>query len=155
MNTPLFSWVSPRKITNKSPIWYLIAIIIVLTLVVYGISQKLWIMPIVALLFAWVYMLHENNAPDTIITEVTETGISSRGNFYDFAKIESFAILYVNDIPYILRLRTLGSIPPLLDIYLTEWIDIVALRDILLTRVREDTTAKITFADNLIHLLKL
>lgn len=155
MNTPLFTWVSPRKITNKSPIWYLIAIIIVLTLVVYGISQKLWIMPIVALLFAWVYMLHENNAPDTIITEVTETGISSRGNFYDFAKIESFAILYVNDIPYILRLRTLGSIPPLLDIYLTEWIDIVALRDILLTRVREDTTAKITFADNMIHLLKL
>ena len=155
MTTPLFSWTSPRTITQKSPLWYLIAIIIVLTLVIYGITQKLWIMPIVTLLFVWVYILHENNAPSTILTEVTEAGIISRWNFYDYAKIESFAILYVKDNPYILRLHTIGNIPPIVDIYLTEWLDVVVLRDILLTRVREDTTAKITFADTMIHLLKL
>lgn len=69
----MFSWTfASRK--DHSPTWYIIAIIIVLMLVVYGIVEQLYLMSVVAFLFAGVYLLMENNA-----TPITSVDVSDRG----------------------------------------------------------------------------
>jgi hypothetical protein len=60
----------------------------------------------------------ENNAPETIEVEVNENGIMVGENFYDYAKIESFGIIYNGVDPYILRLKLKGRGFQTLDLYM-------------------------------------
>lgn len=82
----------------------MVALIIVLTLVIYGITQQLYMMSIVVFLFAGVYMLRENNIEPVMEVTVTEQGIQVHNSFYEYAKISSFAILYDGTAAILLRL---------------------------------------------------
>jgi hypothetical protein len=67
----MFSWsFSTHK--EHSPSWYVIAIVVVLMLVVYGIVQQLYLMSVVAFLFTGVYLLMENNSAPTTEVNITE-----------------------------------------------------------------------------------
>jgi NhaP-type Na+/H+ or K+/H+ antiporter len=83
--------------------WYIIALVVVLFLVIYGIVEGLYMMSIVAFLFAGVYIMKENNSTPLTDVEVNENGIQVQQTFYPYAQIASFAILYDHDIPKILR----------------------------------------------------
>jgi hypothetical protein len=57
----MFSWDFSSK--KEHPVgWYIIGIIVVLSLVLYGIVEGLYLLSIVAFLFAGVYILMENNS---------------------------------------------------------------------------------------------
>lgn len=70
----MFSW-SFASHKEHSSSWYVIAIIVVLTLVVYGIVEKIYIMSVVSFLFAGVYLLMENNSLPVTQVDFLERGI--------------------------------------------------------------------------------
>lgn len=70
----MFTW-SFATHKEHSPTWYIVAIVIILMLVVYGIIEQLYLMSVVAFLFAGVYLLMENNSTPTTQVDVSERGI--------------------------------------------------------------------------------
>ena len=69
-----FIWVFQSKV-EKNSTWYLAAIVLAIALIAWGIFMEIYVMSIVVFLFAGVYILVENNAPDTVETTVNENGI--------------------------------------------------------------------------------
>jgi hypothetical protein len=54
----------------------------------------IYILAVVVFIFAGVYMLIENNAPEEVQVNVNDNGVQVSETFYDYAKIESFGIIY-------------------------------------------------------------
>lgn len=88
-------------------------------------------MSIVIFIFVGVYMLMENNAPESVQIAVDENGINIGGNFYDYPKIEEFSIVYDNKIAILLRLKTKKRGMHHIDIDLTRDVNPAELRSYL------------------------
>lgn len=70
----MFSWIFSSK-KEHSASWYIAAIVVVLTLVTYGITQGLYLMSIVSFLFAGVYILMENNSSPSTQVEIDQNSV--------------------------------------------------------------------------------
>jgi hypothetical protein len=88
----MYHWQFSSSI-QRSKEWYIIALIIVLFLVVYGILQELYIMSIVAFLFAGVYILIENNASPVSTVDIDDKKIQVNSTIYNFDSIDRFTLL--------------------------------------------------------------
>jgi hypothetical protein len=84
--------------------WYIIALVVVLFFVIYGIVEGIYIMSVATFLFAGVYILKENNSAPLTDVQITDAGIQVESSFYDYGQFTSFAILYDGQIASILRL---------------------------------------------------
>ena len=135
--------------------WYVVALIVVLFLVIYGIFEGLYIMSVVAFLFAGVYILMENNATPTTQVEVTDRAIVISGTRYEMTDIEKFALLKNGDDYVMLRIFLKKSFSAMIDIPLTEEVDAYGLKDFLELSLPFDTTADWNKTDRLIHAMKL
>ncbi len=131
------------------------AIIIVLSLVWYGIMSWVYIMSIVVFLFAWVYILMENNALPTTQIHINEWGISIGTSRYDYPSIVSFSVISISGVPTYLRLKIRKKIAPVLDIPLTQDVNPVALKEFLIQYIDEDETASLSNSDAIIHAMRL
>jgi hypothetical protein len=127
----------------------------VLFLVVYGIVEGLYMMSIVAFLFAWVYIMKENNSTPLTDVEVTENGIQVQSTFYPYAQIASFAILYDQGIARMLRCAMRKGITQIVDIPLTSDVNPAELKKYLQAFVEENTNAEFTKSDRMIQAMKL
>ncbi len=150
----MFSWsFASRK--EHSASWYLVAIVVVLMLVVYGIVEGLYLMSVVSFLFAGVYLLMENNSTPVLQVDVTERGIQVGGSFYDYSQFSRFAMISIADVPAFIRLYPVRRLSPLIDIPLSTEVSPVDLRSYLATVMEEEHNNTISNADALIHAMKL
>lgn len=150
----MFTWsFASRK--EHSASWYLVAIIVVLMLVVYGIVEGLYLMSVVSFLFAGVYLLMENNSTPVLQVNVTERGIQVGGSFYDYSQFSRFAMISIADVPTFIRLYPVRKLSPLIDIPLSPEVSPVDLRAYLATVMEEEHNNTISNADALIHAMKL
>ena len=96
--------------------------------------MQMYVMSIVIVLFVGVYMLYENNSPDVVSVTIDQTGIRMDQFLYEYAKVASFRIMYVQQTPFLLRihLREAVAMSSKLDIKLTNTIDSNELRQFLL-----------------------
>jgi hypothetical protein len=124
-------------------------------LVVYGIVEGLYLMSIVAFLFAWVYLLMENNSTPVLQVDVTERGIQVGGSFYDYSQFSKFAMISIADVPTFVRLYPVRKLSPLIDIPLSSEVSPTELRSYLTTVMEEEHNNSISNADALIHAMKL
>lgn len=70
----MFEWnVTVRK--ERSAAWYAIAGIVVASLVIWGFIEGIYALSVVAVVFAGVFLLVENNAPDSANVVVNENGV--------------------------------------------------------------------------------
>ncbi|MDQ1343830.1 MAG: hypothetical protein QG650_550, partial [Patescibacteria group bacterium] len=100
----MFEWnVTVRK--ERTAGWYAIAGICVASLVVWGFVEGIYALSVVAVIFAGVFLLIENNAPDSVMVNVNENGIGVGSEFYDYGMVENFAIIFDSGAPVLLRLR--------------------------------------------------
>ncbi|EKE26801.1 MAG: hypothetical protein ACD_4C00142G0005 [uncultured bacterium (gcode 4)] len=150
----MFSWNFQSK-KDKSSSWYTIAIIIWLALIIWWFIMGLYIMSIVIFIFAWVYILIENNSPEIIDIEINENWINVWETFYDFPKIETFSIIYNKNIPAFLRLKLRTRWFKILDIPFDKSLNVASLRAFLLDYLNEDEKWEINTMDRLIDYLKL
>lgn len=150
----MFSWEFNSK-KEKSGSWYITAIVIALWLIIWWYFSELYIMSIVIIMVVWVYFLVENNSPDTINISIDENWILISETFYDYPKIESFAIIYDKNIPLFLRLRLTTRWLKLIDIPLDSSINSWDIRNFLLWYIEEDAKSELSTSDKLINYLKL
>lgn len=150
----MFSWsFSTHK--EHSASWYVIAIIIVLSLVVYGIIEGIYIMSVVSFLFAGVYILMENNSNPVTQVTIDASGIRVGGSFYDYNSLIGFAIVYVEDRALYLRITPRKKLSTILDIPLTVDVNPVELKSYLATTLEEEKDVKFSNTDALIHVMRL
>lgn len=126
-----------------------------LFLVVYGIVMQLYMMSVVAFLFAWVYIMKENNSAPLIDVDITEIGIQVQDTFYEYSQITSFAILYDQKVAKMLRFSVKKWITSLIDIPLTQDVNPAELRNLLLQNITENPDAEFTRSDRMIQAMRL
>ncbi|MCK9272168.1 hypothetical protein M0P65_01345 [Candidatus Gracilibacteria bacterium] len=150
----MFSWEFNSK-KEKSSSWYTVAIIIAISLIIWGYIVGLYVMSIVIFMFIGVYILIENNTPDLIDIEINESGIKVGDTFYDYPKIEKFSIIYNKNTPVYLRLRLRVRGFKLLDLPITSDVNAAGVRAFLSDYVEEDEKGEIGAIDRILNYLKL
>lgn len=135
--------------------WYVIAIVVVLSLVVYGIIEGMYSMSVVAFLFAWVYILMENNSNPITHVQIDNSWIRIGGTFYDYSSIISFSIVYIEDRALYLRITPRKKLSTVLDIPLTQDVNPVELKSYLGDHLQEEKDVKFSNTDALIHVMRL
>ena len=150
----MFSWsFSSRK--EHSPTWYLGAIIVILILVGYGIYDGLYLMSIVAFLFAWVYVLMENNSAPMMQVEIDEKWIRVGWSLYELRDMERFAVISVTGAPAFIRFFPKKRLSPVIDIPLSHDINSGELKEFLAWYIEEDKNAIFSNSDAIIHAMRL
>jgi hypothetical protein len=76
----MFSWTVSLK-QERSAGWYSIAGIVALSLIVWGFVEAIYALSIVVIIFVGVYLLIENNAPDSVEVTVDDNGIGIGSDF--------------------------------------------------------------------------
>lgn len=149
----IFSWTFSNK-KNRWQLWYIIAASIVLWFVLWWILSGLYIMSFVIILVTWLYIYTENNSDDNIEITISSLWIKINNNFYDYSKIESFALIYNKDYAEFLRLNLNIKWIKLLELKIDNEIA-QELKEILINYIPENENSEYTAMDKIIKLLKL
>lgn len=151
----MLSWeISVRK--DKGTTWYMTAGVFALALIVWGFIVGLYVMSIVIFIFVGVYVLVENNAPDTARIEVNENGIGIGNSFYDYPKIEEFSIVYDSGKAVLLRLKMKNRGMRYIDVDLNQDVNPAELRGFLAQYLPEsETGGELTSTERLTRYLKI
>lgn len=149
----IYNW-SFEDTKNRSPVWYIIAISVVVGLAIWGFLSKQYGMSFVVLLVAWVAFFVENNAEEHITVSLTQLGLKVWGKFYDYSRINSYTFIYSWENAILIRLalsqRGIKTIDLKVNNTITE-----ELKSILPNYIQENPKQDMSFVDRMIHLLKL
>lgn len=153
MTNYIYAWKFEDK-KNRSQLWYIIALSVVIGLAIWGFLTKQYGMSFIVLLIAWLIFFVENNSEDEIEVKITETWIYIWENFYDYNLINSFSIWYLGESADIIRLYLNRKWIAILDLQLNN--DIAEEIQSHLSQFIEDTwRIELTGTDKLIRFLKL
>ncbi len=83
----------------------MIAGIITISLAIWGIFTQIYALAVVVVILAGVYILLENNAPETTQAIIDENGIGIGEGFYDYGQIEAFSINFDDRIAKSIRIK--------------------------------------------------
>jgi hypothetical protein len=133
----------------------MIAIIAVLSLVWYGIATQLYLMSIASFLFAWVYVLIENNSLPVTGVIIDEWWITVDSSKYDYSSIEKFALISIGWVPTYLRLKLRKKIGSTIDIPLVQDINSSEIKAFVSNYIEEDNNAALSNSDAIIHAMRL
>lgn len=143
-----------EDIKDRSPIWYMVALSIAIGLVIWGFFTRQYGMSIVIMLLAGIIFFIENNADDNVDVSITELGVKVQNNFYDYAKISSFYLVYQGDQAVYLRLNIKKRGIKTLSIRIDNSIA-PNIRATLVNFIEESDQQEISFLEKLSHILKL
>jgi hypothetical protein len=105
---PLYSWnFSTDK--QRSSLWYMIALSVVIGLVVWGFMTKQYVMSFLIILITGISFFIENNSEEIILVTLNQLGIKINNSFYDYSKIGSYTFIYDGENAVILRLHLLNK----------------------------------------------
>ena len=150
----MYSW-SFSNHKDRTPLWYIVGAILVLSLVIYGIIAQVYLMSIVAVLFSGTYILIENNSSDVTEVKIDEKKLQVNETIYYWENFESFSIIEANGAPLFLRLYPKKKIGTTIDVPFTEKVHIEEVRSLLLSVLEENENTQIGKMDTLIYLSKL
>ncbi|MFZ3232042.1 MAG: hypothetical protein WA194_00615 [Patescibacteria group bacterium] len=148
----MFEWnVVVRK--EHSASWYAIAGIVIASLVIWGFVEGIYALSVVAVVFAGVFLLIENNAPDSAMVVVNENGIGVGSEFYDFGTIQTFSFLFEGKEPIYLRLTLARKGIKTVDIDIPEGSEISNLRAFLSGYAEESKDSELGFTERMLRIL--
>ncbi len=150
----MFFWSFSSK-KERTPKWYIFALIVILFLIIYGIIEGLYLMSIASFLFAGVYILMENNSNPVIEVKIDDHAIRANTSVFEFSQIQKFAILSHENVPIMLRIFLKKSFSPVVDIPFTTEVDAYEVKDFLAQYLELDDTAEFTKSDHLINIMRL
>lgn len=111
-------------------------------------------MSIVIMLAGGFFYFLENNSEDEVEVEISELGIKVQGNFYDYAKINGYSLVYQSDTAVFLRLSMNKRGVWVLNLNID---NIIAtnIRSTLSNYIEENEQQEVTLGEKIIQLLKL
>lgn len=139
----ILSWQAyDRMIFPKSMRWYIVAGVIALMFVLYGIFFDAITMSISFLVLGGVYFLVQRGDPKVCEYAITTLGIRIHDEFYPYSLIDAFYIIY--EPPYVMTLTIVVSHKFMKEqeIFLSTKIDPADLRDILIHRGLKEIQGK-------------
>ncbi len=151
----VISWEAPEYFQHeKGWKWYLIAAILIVLLVIYGIFTNNLTLAIALVLASAVYMMVHAQAPQHVNVIVSRTGIKVGQREYPYQNIKFFWIIYSPHKIKTLNLETNSRYLPDISIQLGDQ-DPAQLRTFLLMHIREKEGKEENFVDLIMHILKL
>lgn len=149
----IYNWsFSDEK--NRWPLWWIIAISILIWIVLWWFLSGQYWLSIASILAFWVMFFVENNSEKNIKVEISTLGIKFWNEFYDFWKIDNFSFIYDKENAIFLKLllnkRWIKSVNLKIDNKICE-----DLKSILPNFLKEEKDSNLSFIEKLINLLKL
>ena len=135
-------------------LWYLVILAFLIWIVIWWFLTKQYGLSFVIILFAWVYLLVENNIDSNeVIVKITDLWIFINDSFYEYEKIPYFSIIYDKSNAVFLRLYLNTGIKIInLDIDNEK---VSEVKNILKKYINEKQKDKLSFFDKIVRLLKL
>jgi hypothetical protein len=153
MENILYSWKFEDK-KNRSQLWYIIALSIVIWLTIWGFLTKQYGMSFIILLISWLVFFVENNSEDEIKVSITEQGLYISDTFYEYSSINKYSVWYQNDSANLLRLHLNKASVAILDLKIST--EILSQIQFYINDYIEDWwKAEMTSTDKLIRFLNL
>ncbi|QFR39691.1 hypothetical protein A9Q91_05720 [Candidatus Gracilibacteria bacterium 28_42_T64] len=148
-----YSWKFEDK-KNRSSLWYVIALSIVIGLIIWGFLTKQYGMSFIVLLIAGITYFIENNSDDEIEVLIGELGVKIGGSFYEYSRINSYSMIYNGENALLLRLNMNKQGLRNIDLMVNN--DIATqLNKILPSLLEENPKGELSLSEKIIHLLKL
>ena len=132
IGSPQLEWeVDEYPMHQRSKLWYILAAVIGVALIVYAISTANFLFAVIILMVGVITLLSSFVPPDRVPVLITNTGVVVSDMYYDFQAIKDFSIAY--DPPHVKNLYFEFHSPwqPLLTVPLED-IDPNEIRDLLL-----------------------
>lgn len=153
-NEIIYTW-SFSNDKNRWPLWYIIALSIVIWLVVWWFLTKQYVMSFLIILITWVYFFVENNSEEITSIYIQNLWINIWNSFYEYTKFQSFNVIYTWNEARILRLVLKNNVwVKFIDLSIDNNVASI-LKEILPNFITEDDKTEISFSDKLIKFLKL
>ncbi len=149
------TWVAQEyPYHQKSLLWFIIAGIILVSLIIYGLLTDGWTFSMALIVAAGAYYVSHRNPPEIVPICVTNKGIKVGRHVLAYPSIKFFWIVY--DPPYVKRLyiRLHARLGVNIAIELED-VDVNDLRKELKKHVAEHTISEEPFAETLIRWLRL
>ena len=132
IGSPQLEWeVDEYPMHQRSKLWYILAAVIGVALIVYAVATANFLFAVIILMVGVITLLSSFVPPDRVPVLITNTGVVVSDMYYDFQAIKDFSIAY--DPPHVKNLYFEFHSPwqPLLTVPLED-IDPNEIRDLLL-----------------------
>jgi len=153
MSDIYYSWKFEDK-KNRSSLWYVIALSIVVWLAIWWFLTKQYGMSFIVLLIAGLTYFIENNSDDEVEVLIWELWIKIWWSFYEYSRINSYSIIYNWENALLLRLNMNKQWLKNIDLKINN--DIASeLNKVLPSLLEENPKWELSLSEKIIHLLKL
>jgi hypothetical protein len=133
----LYSWQAPEfEVYKKTKNWYIIALIFILSIIVYALFANSPIMAITFILLGIMGYIYSQKDPRTITFSITSKGVLADKELYPYDNIFSFWIFYEPKHTQIISLHTKASMLPFVHIPFQNE-NPVKLREMLMRNIPE------------------
>jgi len=103
IGSPQLEWeVDEYPMHQRSKLWYILAAVIGVALIVYAISTANFLFAVIILMVGVITLLSSFVPPDRVPVLITNTGVVVSDMYYDFQAIKDFSIAY--DPPHVKNL---------------------------------------------------
>ena len=151
----LFEWNAPEYIHyEKDKNWFIIAGILAISLIFYGIIAGSPFMSIAIAILAAVYYLQYQKKPRQMKIIISDLGVKVDDKFFPFSNMKSFWIIYNPPEVTTLHFRTLNRIMPEITLQLSD-ADPAPIRNYLARQLPEEEGKTEGFTDMLVRLFRL
>lgn len=153
MSNILYKWSFIDK-KERTSLWYIIVLSIVIWLVIWWFITKQYWMSFVILIVVWLSYFLENNSDDEIFIEISDLWVKISESFYDFWTIESFTFIYSWESASLVRFNLNKRGIRYVDLKVNNNI-VSDLKWILPNFIQENPTEELSFMEKVIKILKL
>ncbi len=112
------TWEYPKH--DRSPLWYLIAGVIAVLLILYALLTASFPFAVIILMTGIIIFLSHLHEPERIMIHVTTNGIIMGRHFYAYKEIRDFSVVYNPPQAKLLYLDFTGRLHPMTSIPLEE-----------------------------------
>lgn len=135
----LLHWEIPEFQTyERSKLWYVIAVIVSVGLIIYALSDRNYLFALIIVMFLVITISTNAKKPKNIDVVITSYGIGVGDRFYNYDDFHSFSIIYKPEEKLkMLYLEFASKLHPRISISLKH-INPITLREILSQRIQED-----------------
>jgi hypothetical protein len=138
---------------EHSKLWYLLAGVAVVLLIIFALLQNSASMAIVILIGAGVYLLFQSQPSRDVKIIVSEIGIKIGEIFYPYSDLKSFYLEYRPPVRRIYFSKK-GNLNLRFTFDLPADLDPAKLREYLLTQLQEEEESEQSFLENFLNFIK-
>lgn len=151
----ILTWKAPEYLHHeKSALWFLIAGLIAVALIIYDLMNGGWSFSVAIIVFAGTYYLLYRHEPKIVDVKISKFGVKIGRHCFSYGHLKSFWVVY--DLPFAKRLylRMSSRLKP--DVFVSiEGVDPTEIRHVLSGYLREIKGMQEPFSDTLVRVFKL